>query len=629
MLLIICNCSCSRGLVLVFSLQASIKLGKEGLNRSSLQPEPQEQLTSDIDLWLQARGAVFALFAEYFSVSEEAVFEAARNSRAIDALLSLLWDPATRDFALRHILLLMKLPSSSEQGQDAKLELCLKYLESLPRAQVECRGTDISLVLDLLAGLRDVLRTDQPYYQALFRNGECFVHIVSLLNEDHTREAGSQLSLDVLNTLTHLLQGNEASKASFRGLVGLGYKTLQSLLIERHQGRPTQGLLTALLDMLVDGGFQIHHNMLIQNEDVVLLFFNMLQHCEIEEQLKGLDTFNCLLRESTANQASCVRAGLLIVLLDWFAVELKEPLVVKVAQLMQMIGGHSISGKDLRKIFALLRGTKDGSRPRHGTLLLQILQGMLKESGPAVFFELSGKDSGIRVTTPMRWPTNRGFSFCCWVRVESFPPLSSIRAEDGMMGLFSFLSEGGKGCTALLCDDQLTVESISNKRQIGSMTVGLQLKRWYFVCITHSTGRALAGGNSLKVFINGELKASEKLRYPKVSEILTRCTIGAAAPLPGVSGSEGDSFSGKLSAPFCGQLGPVYLFDDAMSSEQVTAVYSLGPNYMYSFLSSEVGCVPVNISTQSVIDSKDGLASRMIFGFNAQVRPDLLYSVFL
>lgn len=604
-------------------MQAAVKLGKESLSWSFVQSDSEDKSLTEVDLWLHACGAVFALFAEYFAVSEEAVYEAARNSKAVDALLGLLWESKTQAFALRHILLLMKLPPVVEQDKEAKLELCLKYLESLPRAQVECRGTDISLVLDLLAGLRDVLQIDQNYYQGLFRDGECFVHIVSLLNEDHSREAGVQLSLEVINTLTHLLQGNEASKASFCCLVCPGYKTLQSLLLERHQGKPSRGLLTALLDMLVDGGFQIPTNMLIQNEDVVLLFFNLLQKCEAGDQVFGLDIFHTLLEESTANRSSCVRAGLLIVLLDWFAMEQSESLVVKVAQLMQMIGGHSISGKDMRRIFALLRGTKDGSRPRHGTLLLQILRGMLKESGPAVFFELSGRDSGIVVTTPLRWPTNRGYSFCCWARVESFPPLSSQRAEDGMMGLFSFLSEAGKGCTALLCDDQLTVESISSKRQTISMTVGLQVKRWYFICITHSTGRALAGGNSLKVFLDGELKTSEKLRYPKVNEFLTRCTVGAKAPLPSVNGSDIDTFSGKYSTPFCGQLGPMYLFDDVMSSEQVMAVYSLGPGYMYSFLSSEVGCVPVNVSTQSVIDSKDGLASKMIFGFNAQASSPL------
>lgn len=62
------------------------------------------------------------------------------------------------------------------------------------------------------------------------------------------------------------------------------------------------------------------------------------------------------------------------------------------------------------------------------------------------------------VTSPLRWPSNRGFSFCAWARVESFPTSSSQRPEEDMMSLFSFLSESGKGCTASLVHDQLVVE---------------------------------------------------------------------------------------------------------------------------------------------------------------------------
>lgn len=115
--------------------------------------------------------------------------------------------------------------------------------------------------------------------------------------------------------------------------------------------------------------------------------------CSEQDQFNGLDTFQLLLEESTANRAACVRAGLLSLLLDWFAQEPKESLNLKMGNLMQMIGGHSISGKDMRCIFALLRSSKDGFRPRHGTLLLRIFQGMLKEQGPAVFFDLSGRDA--------------------------------------------------------------------------------------------------------------------------------------------------------------------------------------------------------------------------------------------
>lgn len=54
----------------------------------------------------------------------------------------------------------LQLPPTCEQDQDAKLDLCLKYLQSLPRAQVESRNTDISIVFDLLRGMREVLQTD-------------------------------------------------------------------------------------------------------------------------------------------------------------------------------------------------------------------------------------------------------------------------------------------------------------------------------------------------------------------------------------------------------------------------------------------------------------------------------------
>lgn len=108
-------------------------------------------------------------------------------------------------------------------------------------------------------------------------------------------------------------------------------------------------------------------------------------------------------------------------------------------------------------------------------------------------------------------------------------------------------------------------------------------------------------------------------RYPKVGEVLTRCTIGASVSVTTVDGIGFSKISGRYAAAFCGQLGPIYLFDDAMSAEQAKGVFSLGPDYMYSFLPSEVGYVPENISTDSIINEKDGLAFKMVFGYNAQV----------
>lgn len=74
------------------------------------------------DLWHEAMDALCTVFSSYLAASEEAVVDASRNSRAIDALFNLLWDTTTRDFALNHILLLMKV-----RGR----ENCLQYFEGI------------------------------------------------------------------------------------------------------------------------------------------------------------------------------------------------------------------------------------------------------------------------------------------------------------------------------------------------------------------------------------------------------------------------------------------------------------------------------------------------------------------
>lgn len=57
--------------------------------------------------------------------------------------------------------------------------------------------------------------------------------------------------IDVCLVLVLVLQ------TAFRLLVGKGYQTLQSLLLDFCQWKPNETLLNGLLDMLVDGKFDI------------------------------------------------------------------------------------------------------------------------------------------------------------------------------------------------------------------------------------------------------------------------------------------------------------------------------------------------------------------------------------
>lgn len=549
------------------------------------------------------------IFAQFFSSTDDARSCILCNSACMDCLFDLFWEEALRNWILSYILELMKITPSDEEEVKAKVYLCSKYLETFTHVK-EREENFTELSIDLLVGMRNLLSMDQMQYQTLFRNGECFLHIVSLLNGNLDDVNGEKLVLNVLQTLTCLLSGNDASKVAFRALVGMGYQTLQSLFLDFFECCPSEAILNALLDMLVDGKFDLKVNPVIKNEDVIYLYLRVLQKSSESWRHNGLNIFLQLLKDSISNRDSCVRAGMLNFLLDWFSQEDDIAVILKIAQLIQVTGGHSISGKDIRKIFALLRSEKVGARQQYSSLLLTSMFSMLNEKGPVAFFDCNGIDSGVRIKTPVHWPLNKGFSFTCWLRVERFP-------KNGTMGLFSFLTEAGRGCFAVLAKHQLIYQSVNQKQQRVIMKVNLETRKWHFLCLTHVIGRAFSGGSVLRCYVDGVLVASEKCRYAKVNEVLNNCSIGAKINFL-LYEEENTTFCVRDSSAFFGQMGPVYLFNDVITSEQVQGVYSLGPSYMFSFLGNEVAVSRDGPLPGGVLDTKDGLASKIIFGLNAQ-----------
>ncbi|KAJ7958905.1 BEACH domain-containing protein [Quillaja saponaria] len=590
--------------------RGNIYCSDENNNMEVVSPQGQQKNDSHGTI-LNCMEASMELFAEFSSVAEDARSLILHSSTCIDCLFDLFWEQGLRNQVLRHILELMKIVPVNEEDKKATLQLCSKYLETFTQIK-EREKSFVDMSIELLVGMRDMLLFNREYYQNLFRDGECFLHVVSLLNNNLDEAKEEKLVLNVVQTLIYLLAGNETSKAAFRALAGKGYQTLQSLLLDFCKWHSSEGLLTVLLDMLVDGKFDIKTSPTIKNEDVIILYLTVLQKSSEALQQHGLNVFQQLLRDSISNRASSVRAGMLDFLLDWFSQEDNDNVIVKISQLIQVIGGHSISGKDIRKIFAILRSEKVGSRQHYRSFLLTSVLSMLNEKGPTAFFDLNGNDCGITIRTPVQWPLNKGFSFSCWLRVENFP-------RNGTMGLFSFLTENGKGSLAVLAKDKLIYESINMKQQCVHLHVSLVRKKWHFLCITHSIGRAFSGGSLLRCYLDGDLVSSERCRYAKVTELLTSCTIGAKIKMPLY---EEDATlpleSIRDSSAFLGQIGPVYVFSDAISSEQVQGIYSLGPSYMYSFLDNEAVLLSGNQFPSGILDAKDGLASKIIFGLNAQ-----------
>ena len=92
--------------------------------------------------------------------------------------------------------------------------------------------------------------------------------------------------------------------------------------------------------------------------------------------------------------------------------------------------------------------------------LLRALRGMMDdEPGPRRFFLFDGLTSGLRLPEMPRWPAQKGYTFCAWVRLEA--PLTPSTGSAGGVGgvhntariakapcLFSFCGERGQGVAA-------------------------------------------------------------------------------------------------------------------------------------------------------------------------------------
>lgn len=111
------------------------------------------------------------------------------------------------------------------------------------------------------------------------------------------------------------------------------------------------------------------------------------------------------------------------------------------------------------------------------------------------------------------------------------------------MGIFSFMSKNGKGCFAAIGKDGLSYvvrkitaslrsfsyfkftyaspdtislpflsQSLNLKRQCVNVHANLVCKKWHFICISHSIGRAFWGGSLLRCYVDGDLVSSARCR---------------------------------------------------------------------------------------------------------------------
>jgi len=326
------------------------------------------------------------------------------------------------------------------------------------------------------------------------------------------------------------------------------------------------------------------------------------------------------LRACTRNRAMCSSAGLLATLL-----ESAEKLLVEMdpgsswdgtplLQCIQVLGGHSLSVKDLHSWLGLVRKALGTSWATPLMLALEKAMGSEETRGPAATFEFDGESSGLLGPGDSRWPFLNGYGFATWIYIESFSDtlstataaaaiaaaaaatsgkssaMSAAAAASALAGegtahmprLFSFLSSDNQGVEAYFHGQFLVVESVGGRGKKASLhfTHAFKPQCWYFVGLEHTNKHGLLGkGESeLRLYVDGSLYESRPFEFPRISKPLAFCCIGTNPP-PTIAGLQ----RRRRQCPLFAEMGPVYIFKEPIGPDRMRRLASRGGDTLPSF----------------------------------------------
>lgn len=330
-----------------------------------------------------------------------------------------------------------------------------------------------------------------------------------------------------------------------------------------------------------------------------------------------------ILHACTRNRAMCSIAGLLGVLLRsvekiflqnngshdearWDGAPL--------CYCIQHLAGHSLSVSDLRKWFEVITETLQTKWAVRLLLSLEKAMGGKESKGPASTFEFDGESSGLLAPGESRWPFINGYAFATWIYIESFADtlntataaaaiaaaaaatagkssaMSAAAAASALAGegtahmprLFSFLSADNQGMEAYFHAQFLVVEIGSGKGRKASLhfTHAFKPQCWYFVGLEHTSKQGLLGKteSELRLYIDGSLYESRPFDFPRISKPLAFCCIGTNPP-PTMAGLQ----RRRRQCPLFAEMGPVYIFKEAIGPEKMRHLASRGGDVLPSF----------------------------------------------
>ncbi|KAH0518033.1 Neurobeachin [Microtus ochrogaster] len=328
-------------------------------------------------------------------------------------------------------------------------------------------------------------------------------------------------------------------------------------------------IVETVLNLLVGGEFDLEMNFIIQDAESITCMTELLEHCDVTCQAEIWSMFTAILRKSVRNLQTSTEVGLIEqVLLKMSAVD--DMIADLLVDMLGVLASYSITVKELKLLFSMLRG----------------------ESGIWA----------IALPPIAKWPYQNGFTLNTWFRMD---PLNNINVDKDKPYLYCFRTSKGVGYSAHFVGNCLIVTSLKSKGKGFQHCVkyDFQPRKWYMISIVHIYNRWR--NSEIRCYVNGQLVSyGDMAWHVNTNDSYDKCFLGS-------------SETADANRVFCGQLGAVYVFSEALNPAQIFAVHQLGPGYKSTFkFKSESDIHLAEHHKQVLYDGK--LASSIAFSYNAK-----------
>ncbi|KAI1883660.1 hypothetical protein AGOR_G00233850 [Albula goreensis] len=326
-------------------------------------------------------------------------------------------------------------------------------------------------------------------------------------------------------------------------------------------------IVETVFNLLVGGQFDLEMNFIIQEAESVTCMVELLDRCEPTCQAEVWSIFSAILKKSIRNLQACTETGLIELVLT--RIDKTDSMIADLlVDMLGVLARYSITVKELKLFFSKLQGEK-GRWPPHAVKLLSVLKCMPHRNGPDSFFSFPGKSAAAIALPPIaKWPYQNGFTFHTWLRMD---PINNINVDKDKPYLYCFRTSKGLGYSAHFVGGCLIVTSLKSKGKGFQHCVKYDFKpqKWYMVTIVHVYNRWK--NSEISCYVNGELASYGDISWlVNTSDTFDKCFLGS-------------SETADANRVFCGQMGAVYLFSEALSAAQILAIYQLGPGYKGTF----------------------------------------------